>query len=1057
MTLSFTDQQLAAITHGPGAQLIVAGAGSGKTTVMAERIAHLANTVAPHQILGLTFSNKAAAHLRAAVAKRLGPDSDVAISTYHGFGSSLVMRNAKALGFSGPDQQLGRPPRLIDYAQSLQLLFDIFDSAEFVQRKTGNPLFILREALQLSSRLSDHLVDTASIATDCERLANDPDQRDEIRKAARSRAELIPLIEQYRVRKQHLGLIDHDDQIRLAVEAVTNIAGVADELRSSFRAVLLDEYQDTNFAQRRLLQLVFAQGTLASRPDTVTAVGDDMQSIYAFRGAHLSNLHHFLEHFGDPNTFCTAGTAGTGTTESAALPQALSQSFRNDRSILELANRIQRQVPGAQPKVLTARADADAGSLSMYLGSDSWDEARHIATHIDALIAAGTPPQEIAILCRKRRLIAPLVDALDERNIALEVLGLGGLLARPEIVELTCWLETIAQHEERASGVAVVRLLRGERYRIGVHDLAVLGRSGGIEAGLAQLDALSNISSDAHIRLQKFVVERAELREAATQLGLIELIEHVLGRTGLWNAVDGDRPMENLARFMHVADRFRPLQGRRSLTEFLTWLRIMDEADEDLSEAVGATHDAVQIMTIHQAKGLEFDHVIIPGLSGSGASRVFPDTSRAEFPPTFGSSLPWWLREDNEGVTDAPKTTAQLKSLRERNTQRQEAEEWRLLYVATTRARHSVLFSAAHWYFDTQSPQGPSTFYRWIREQTDLVTSLGESPAANASPGIGDRERRAALAQQRRADAEARSALPVARTTPKRGKKAIADDQLGFLLPSASPEPPARSLPRSLPVSAIVSLTRCARQFHWTHIQPMPRRASSAAVLGTQIHSWIEQLGSGQGSLFGSAEVHTPHTGDGTQNAESVDLDDDAIDLTEPSLASRLKQSFLSSAYGDLLPTRIEHPVALAVAGPESTTSLLIRGRVDAAYDDAGVTHVVDFKTGRPLDDDDPAYHVQLDLYGLAALQLWGATDSTLRTSAAYLRHDGTGVDDYTFEWNSARTYRAEALLTSSAVRISAGDQQPHPGTWCQRCPYLDLCPEGRHRQSPPSETTPGS
>jgi DNA helicase II / ATP-dependent DNA helicase PcrA len=1033
--MNFTDEQQAAITFAPTTQLIVAGAGSGKTTVMAERIAHLALTVPPEHILGLTFSNKAASHLRTAVTKRLGPDSDVTISTYHGFGSSLVTRHAAALGFVGsgrgsrPQIQptaLSRPPRLIDFAQSLQLLFDIFESAEFVQRKTGNPLFILREALQLSSRMSDHLVDPHIVALDCERLANDTDALDELRKAARSRVELIPLIEAYRTKKRELGLLDHDDQIRLAVEAVTHIDGVVEGLRASYHAVLLDEYQDTNFAQRRLLQLIFGaepESGGASAGRAITAVGDDMQSIYAFRGAHLKNLHSFSEHF----------SPGSATADQPL--QTLSQSFRNDRIILELANRMQAEVAGAQPKVLSARPEASDGELLLFLARDSSSEAGAIAERIQQLQAAGSSLSEIAILCRKRRLIPPLVDALDTMGIAVEVLGLGGLLARPEIVELCCWLETIARPDERNSGVAVTRLLRGDRYRIGLHDLAILGRNGGIERGLSRLDDLAQLSSQAHIRMRRFVTERQDLRQAATQLGLVEFIEHVLARIGLWEAVDGDRPMENLARFLHVAEQFRPLQGRRSLAEFFTWLKVMDEAEEDLSEASGSSQDAVQIMTIHQAKGLEFDHVFVPGLSGSKGSRIFPDTTRAEFPPTFGASLPWWLREDNEGVEQPPATSREIKSLREQNTRRQVAEEWRLFYVATTRARHSVFFSGAHWYFDTQSPQGPSMFHQWLSRQNDIVTNVGSEDPAPSSPGTRDRERRAQQAKTHRVDTETAFVAPV-----KRGRKSVGEDQLGFMLPASQPSPSPVSVPQSLPVSAIVALNRCARQFHWTHIRPMPRHASSAAILGTQIHSWIEHLGRGQGSLFPdevlAAATNTLPVSVQTDNMSAYHVEADA----SPTVAQQLRKSFLTSRYGELVPARVEHPIALSI------DSLLIRGRVDAAYTEGETLHVVDFKTGRPLDADDPSLNVQLDLYGLAAIRLWGADENHLRTSAAYLHKDGSGVTDHTIEWTAARTATVERLLVDSVTRIQAGDKQPHTGAWCSRCPFLDLCPEGKRQ-----------
>jgi DNA helicase II / ATP-dependent DNA helicase PcrA len=729
-THQFTVQQQAAIDHPSAPLLVVAGAGSGKTTVMAARIAAIAQQVDQRTILGLTFSNKAAAHLRAAVIAQLGADSDVVISTYHGFGASLVNRYGDRIGWP-------RRLRLLDHAQSLQLLFDVFEHTSYTYRRTGKPIGILQDALSLSGKLSDHLVSLEAVEADCQTIINDATLLEEIRAAAGKRSELIPLIRAYRDRKRQLGLLDHDDQIALAYEIVRTHTDVASQLRNAHQVVLLDEYQDTNFAQRRLLQTIYETVPAPS----ITAVGDDMQSIYAFRGAHVANLHGFSQHFDATNPLST--------------PLILSTSFRNDEAVLAIANRVQANVEGAQNKELTARDTAERGVLYSLLARDSWDEATQIADHIAALIASGTSPSEIAVLCRKRRLIGPIVDALESRKIEAEVIGIGGLLARPEVIELCCWLEVIGRHNEQATAVPLLRLLMGPRYRIGLHDLGALASAEfedderGIEAGLLALDR-RQLSAEAVSRLTRFVEERSVLRTFADELPLVELIESILRYTGLWDAVDGDLPVENLARFVHVAEQFRPLEGGRTLDEFLNWLAVMAESETDLSEAVSTGTEAVQVMTIHQAKGLEFDHVVIPGLAGAGSSQYFPDASRYEFPPTKSADLPHWLRTDNEGQ-EGPPRVAKLGPARDVAKRRQLAEEWRLFYVAITRARHSVLFSAAHWYGDTVSPQGPSAFFTWVTKQDDLVQPLGPSAvSADEAPGVAERRRRQDAAAARR-------------------------------------------------------------------------------------------------------------------------------------------------------------------------------------------------------------------------------------------------------------------------------------------------------------------
>ncbi len=1029
--IRYTAQQTAAITHPLRPLLIVAGAGSGKTSVMAARITHTAASVDQRHILGLTFSNKAAAHLRKAVIQELGADSDVAITTYHGFGASIIDRWGARLG-------LPRRVRLLDHAQALQLLYDVFESTSYTHRKTGRPLGILQDALLLSSRLSDHLVPLDALAADCTRLLADPSVDPFISSAAGKRSELVPLIAQYRQRKLELGLLDHDDQIALAYQLISAHTDVHQHLRDHHRAVLLDEYQDTNFAQRRLLQTIF--GTEAAPP--VTAVGDDMQSIYGFRGAHLANLHGFVSHFDreSPDT----------------KPLVLGTSFRNDTAILQLANRIQAQVSDAQPKTLLAHDGAGPGTLSRFLAADSWAEARHIAQHVAALIANGTHPAEIAVLCRKKRLIGPLVEALDAASVPAEVIGLGGLLIRPEVIELRCWLEVLGHHQEHRTAVPLLRLLRGPRYRIGLHDLAALAArprtpqpvrpAGGIEAGLADL-AARDLSPEAVDRLTRFVAERSSLREAAQQLALGELIDHILTYTGLWQAVDGDLPAENLARFLHVADQFVPLLGNRSLEEFLNWLSVMEESETDLSEAVQSGADAVQVMTIHQAKGLEFDYVVVPGLAGTGSSQFFPDTTRTDFPPTQGSGLPHWLRTDNDNQHDAPDKQT-MSTLRAQSKRKQLDEEWRLFYVAVTRARHGVLFTAAHWYGDTQKPQGPSPFYTWVSEQDDLVhPAVPDEQSSLEPPGTAERRRRQEQAAAQR-DADLAAEASAAHAASARSSRSTGSGrrrspaQLGFSFAAGAPSFGTVGAPRALPVSAFSLLARCARQFHWTHVRPMPQQASAASVVGTRVHSWIEahgarlQLDQLQPSLFDSSDLtRSDRTGVSPTVGKSADAP------TSSSTVSGFGRSFLASRFGLTAPLHIELPITLDGNG------LLVRGRIDAVYanQSTGGLHVVDFKTGRMPLDSDPGAPIQLDLYGLAAQARYpDAMTRISSTSALYLDRNGGAPREVAAAWTLERAQGVQQFLNDSVQRVRGGDQQPTTGHWCTRCPYQDLCAEGR-------------
>ncbi|MFN2606865.1 MAG: ATP-dependent helicase, partial [Acidimicrobiales bacterium] len=293
-TVALTAEQEAAVTASLAPLLLVAGAGAGKTTVMARRILHLVQSgqARPSEILGLTFTNKAARNLKQRVRDVLGPDADVTVATYHSFGASLVADHALELDLAPATQ-------VLDRAQSWQLLYSVFDDFRFHRRRTLSPRALLDDALALASRCADHLVPVEAVAEDCRRLAATA-RWTGTREAAAGRLELCQVVAAYGRRKRDRNLVDFGDQVALAVRLLTEHPEVAEAYRRQHPVVLLDEYQDTNYAQRRLLELLYPSPGPDGTPPAVTAVGDDMQSIYGFRGAHLANILRFGRHFPPP-------------------------------------------------------------------------------------------------------------------------------------------------------------------------------------------------------------------------------------------------------------------------------------------------------------------------------------------------------------------------------------------------------------------------------------------------------------------------------------------------------------------------------------------------------------------------------------------------------------------------------------------------------------------------------------------------------------------------------------------------------------------------------------
>ncbi|HVT76527.1 MAG TPA: 3'-5' exonuclease, partial [Acidimicrobiales bacterium] len=584
-----------------------------------------------------------------------------------------------------------------------------------------------------------------------------------------------------------------------------------------------------------------------------------------------------------------------------------------------------------------------------------------------------------------------------------------------EIVDLLAWLELLA---DRRRNVPLVRLLRGPAMRIGDRDIAALARHArglidesivnGDRAPMVLADAVrdrANVEGLSHaavVRLDELCATWDDLAAAAERVPLAELCDEIARRTDLW-AVCDDTARENLLRFGDLAQRYAPIEGAGGIGEFVEYIAMVMESEEELGEATPGKVDAVKVMTVHQAKGLEFDEVWVPGL----ASKKFPSPSRGgDNPESSAAALPWWVREDTEGLphwSQVSSGAAMTDIVRKRNLD----EERRLFYVACTRARKRLVLSAAQWYSGPATPQGPSEFYEFAAAQRDLVVERYRHDPTERDPRVVAME-----ANQREAVA---AVVPPPAPPPKRGRKAPdgpAELPMTLFDVAAAPVAAPPSPPLGLSVSSLVSFARCPRQFHWSAVRPLPRRASVAAAVGTIVHRWIETRHGPQGVLLD------------TDFAESQGI------------VSGLQQSFAASPYAALVPAAVEAPFELLVGGH------IIRGRVDGVYAHAeGHVELVDFKTGRPPADGDPSARTQLHVYAVAAVDAWGHKADSLRASFVYLHSDGTPATTVDVPLSPEIIDTARRELAGSVVRIDNHDAATNPGAWCTRCDFAAVCP----------------
>ncbi|MGG8405817.1 ATP-dependent helicase, partial [Streptomyces sp. 12297] len=480
--IPFTPEQTACITAPPAPQVIVAGAGSGKTTVMAARVVWLVGTgqVAPEQVLGLTFTNKAAAELaervRGALVRAGVTDPDPApatgpagtdepageprIGTYHAFAGQLLADHGLRIG-------LEPSSRLLADATRFQLAARVLREAPGPYPALTRSLAdLVSDVLALDAELSEHLVDPDALRAHdtalLDSLATAKLTNDELRKipeAARARLELLELTTRYRAAKRSRDLLDFSDQIALSARLATTRPEVGTLLRDEFRIVLLDEYQDTSVAQRLLLSGLFGAGT----GHAVTAVGDPCQAIYGWRGASVANLDDFPRHFpyadGRPAT-----------------RHSLSENRRSGGRLLDLANGLATPLRALHEGVEALRpapgAEHDGRTRCALLPTHA-DELDWLADSLAHLVRTGTAPGEIAVLCRSAADFAAIQGALVAREVPVEVVGLSGLLHLPEVADLVSVCEVL---QDPGANAALVRILIGPRWRIGARDLALLGR-----------------------------------------------------------------------------------------------------------------------------------------------------------------------------------------------------------------------------------------------------------------------------------------------------------------------------------------------------------------------------------------------------------------------------------------------------------------------------------------------------------------------------------------------------------------------------------------------------
>ncbi|MEE9177413.1 MAG: ATP-dependent DNA helicase [Acidimicrobiia bacterium] len=989
-----------------------AGAGTGKTTTVAMVIANLIDNhdIAPEQILGITFTNKAAAELadrvRQTLTENLDPGRQIEVHTYHGFAAQILSEFG---ALAGVDNRA----RIITPTFGRQLMSETFHHRPYESLDITQPRTLDR-IRRLGDRLGDHLLEAGDV------LEAAAGHEDEIWDSRREMAETLV---QFSSDKRRLRVVDYSDLVTLSTRIVQNHPELAATIKERYRAVILDEYQDTNPAQRVLLRTIFDSGF------PVIAVGDEDQTIYEWRGASAQNFELFPEHF-------------TKASGEAASRKGLTLNRRSTQAILDVANEIRLEA-NAEADALQA-VDPDAtGDVVTYWANDALEEAEWIARTFEELRQSGSRWSEMAVLFRKNKNFSVVVDAMSRHDIPVEVANIGGLFSVAEVSDLRAWLTALEDPEDSP---AIIQILFGSRYRLGMADLAPLTRwVAGAEshddaeepAPITLMEAIEHygkipgLRGEARYALERFLAIYRDVLIESQGLTLVETCRTILDRTRAWQDIEALPPNArltarlNIYRLLDLAEDWSPLRGRPSVGAFLDYLKAMEaEPAEELDAAHLSGEEAVTLVTVHRAKGLEWESVAIPAVTKGN----FPSRSQQYSDPIrFAEHVPVSMRIDTI-MDDLPdEEDVRVDYLRAQHRR----QEWRVAYVAVTRAKKRLFVSGAHWYGlpePSKNPKEPSELFA-IVENHDVSRSAGHAelgerpgilrpPLRETSPDPVFRDGWEAGLRAAIENPAAMGEIATASGVGDEYERIVADiNQRLFNL--AAPESDGTVDDHdTVSVTGLVTYAQCPKRFFWTNVDPLPRRPNPAASRGTEVHRRIELHQKGQ--------------------VPFEEMTDDLYDVVEGDASSGpgAFETYLSSRFAGKTATMIEVPFTL-----ELDSGYLLRGRIDAVYCDNGKWEVVDFKSGRPRTD--PALVVQLQAYAVAATEVdFGITKpETLDVTFAYL---GGGLTEVTHSADDSWVSKARESLNALIGRISTSEFEESPGSWCASCDFLQFCGPGQ-------------
>jgi DNA helicase-2/ATP-dependent DNA helicase PcrA len=968
--VKMNDAQRRAITHGQGPLLVIAGAGTGKTRVITERIRHLLDSdlsLGGENILGLTYTKKAAGEMKSRVVKTCGERGrNVTMATFHAFCETLLReiepkvtvledvdhwillrRNMARLKLE-KYRRLAEPGQFLgDFLRFFSRCQDELVSSEDYQRYANE----LEDALQAERTQLDE-------DTYAERVENVALQK-EIARAYKASEELLN-------EKKYFSF---GSLITWTVQLLRNDAVLRERFQQRYKHILVDEFQDTNIAQLELLLL------LSPEPRNIVVVGDNDQAIYRFRGASFGSFKLFLERF-----------AGWKTgQDSTPFRVTLTENYRSTPNILRLATQViaQNEVSADFPTKVLSSTVAEGERIRVVELAIEDDEALWVTSELERLRRAGNPWRDFAVLYRQHAHRDRLVEELSRRKIPFVITRLS-ILEHPLVRDVLAYLRLIAKPYD---DIACARVLAAPAWHLGPVDLVRLAERTRNKRGTSLYDALQSPQSELPFNpsaatlselLEFASAQRKNLKRRTAREILTTLIEWL--EIPQLAGIRDRRYVTQLAQFLKD---WEPKSDTRSLPEFLEYLDYFEQAGGVVCLDDEPPGDAVQLMTVHGAKGLEFPHVFLLRVNHG----AFPPRERS---PLF--EFPVKLMKE-----ELPAGQFHIQ------------EERRLFYVALTRAKRKLTITTL-----TEKKGKVPTFI----EDILMEPSVKRRDVLQIAPKVHPRE------EDSRAAGSTNSGVLSFPSLSQRPRifSRIAEWAETF-------HPPAPE-PLKLSASAVDNYRKCPQQFLFGRLWSLKEGPQATLTFGSVMHTtikrFVDQLRKGVKLAF--EEVARIFETEWT----SAGFEDDYQEGEYKKDGLEQLRAFHSGLL-QTLPIILEQEKAFELP---LENNVIINGRIDQINSlGENDVEIVDYKTGKARNTADARRDLQLSIYAIAAKEILEL--NPVRLVFHYLQNNEVQATTR----NAKQLDEAQKIIQEAAADIRAGEFSPKPGYACRTCAYEPICP----------------